>query len=44
MLRAHEIEDLKQVEVAILEPDGKLSVLKASDPSADPGGRRPRAP
>jgi uncharacterized membrane protein YcaP (DUF421 family) len=44
MLRAHEIEDLKQVKLAILEPDGKLSVLKASDPSADPGGRRPRAP
>jgi uncharacterized membrane protein YcaP (DUF421 family) len=29
MLRAHEVEDLKHVKLATLEPDGKLSVFKA---------------
>jgi uncharacterized membrane protein YcaP (DUF421 family) len=29
MLRSHEVEDLKQVRLATLEPDGKLSVFKA---------------
>lgn len=37
LLREREIFDLRDVEYAVLEPDGKLTVLKTSDPQAKTG-------